>query len=150
MIRRLCHRPYHAQALQIGRVADRPAYLARARVRVHTRTRVRVLDGRLDTSSIHAGLAWYGLWYDLNRGWTHMAKQMREQMPKVTEFVDACREVFGVALINRMIRSATKDGEPTFYAEEGGVCLGVEAPTAYFIVNPDALIQEPMTKKGKR
>lgn len=79
-----------------------------------------------------------------------MAKPMREQMPKVSEFVDACRSVWGGALVGEMIRSAIKDGEPTFYAEEGGASIGVKEREAAFTVPADTLIQEPIGWKGKR
>lgn len=48
---------------------------------------------------------------------------MREAMPQVTEFIDACRDAFGVAEVDGWIRAGLKDG--TFWAEEGGYTVGV-------------------------
>lgn len=49
---------------------------------------------------------------------------MREAMPQVTEFIDACRDAFGAADVDRWIRAGLKDG--TFWAEEAGHTVGVK------------------------
>ena len=67
-----------------------------------------------------------------------MSKPMRDAMPKVSEFVDACRGVFGVLSINNAIRDGI-DGLPTFYESEGGESIGTPAPKAAFSVSGDAL-----------
>ena len=78
-----------------------------------------------------------------------MSKPMRDAMPKVSEFVDACRGVFGVLSINNAIRDGI-DGLPTFYASEAGESIGTPAPKAAFSVGGDALVQEPMVaRKGR-
>mgnify|MGYP003377382542 CR=1 FL=1 len=78
-----------------------------------------------------------------------MSKPMRDAMPKVSEFVDACRGVFGVSTINNAIRDGI-DGLPTFYASEAGESIGTPAPKAAFSVSGDALVQEPMVaRKGR-
>lgn len=48
---------------------------------------------------------------------------LREEMPLVTDFVDAFRAEFGVAEINEQIRRGLR-GEPTFYAKENGHEIG--------------------------
>ena len=75
-----------------------------------------------------------------------MSKPMRDAMPKVSEFVDACRGVFGVLSINNAIRDGI-DGLPTFYASEGGES---PAPKAAFSVSGDALVQGPMVERKGR
>ena len=78
-----------------------------------------------------------------------MSKPMRNAMPKVSEFVDACRAVFGVLSINNAIRDGI-DGLPTFYASEAGESIGTPAPKAAFSVSGDALVQGPMVaRKGR-
>lgn len=51
----------------------------------------------------------------------------RDLMPITTEFIDAARDVFGVADINASIRSGIS-GKPTFYAEENGQVIGTRMP----------------------
>lgn len=48
---------------------------------------------------------------------------LREEMPKIIEWVDSLRDVFGKAMIDGQIRKGIK-GEPTFYARENGHELG--------------------------
>jgi hypothetical protein len=44
-------------------------------------------------------------------------------MPLVAEFIDACRDAFGVAEINAQIKAGMA-GEWTFYASENGAEVG--------------------------
>ena len=52
----------------------------------------------------------------------------RTSMPLVTAFIDDLRAAFGADEINVLIRGATRDGLPTFYACEGGHSVGVPLP----------------------
>jgi hypothetical protein len=52
---------------------------------------------------------------------------MREAMPEVTAFIDACREVFGTEVVNDSIRRGMR-GEPYFYAEENNIEVGTKFP----------------------
>lgn len=58
---------------------------------------------------------------------TPTQKPMREAMPKVAEFIDACREAFGAETINRAIRNGMAGGTD-FYASEGGHTMGCLLP----------------------
>lgn len=49
---------------------------------------------------------------------------MRDAMPNVAAFIDACRVSFGVAEVDGWIRAGTKDG--TFWAAENGYTVGVK------------------------
>lgn len=51
---------------------------------------------------------------------------MRDVMPGVAGFVDACRDAFGVEEVDGWIRAGLKDG--TFWAEENGHTVGVRPP----------------------
>lgn len=51
---------------------------------------------------------------------------MREAMPQVAEFIDACRDAFGTAEVDGWIRAGLQDG--TFWAEENGHTVGVRQP----------------------
>jgi len=55
-------------------------------------------------------------------------KAARHAMPLVTAFIDDLRAAFGADEINALIRGATRDGLPTFYACEGGHSVGVPLP----------------------
>jgi len=56
----------------------------------------------------------------------------RDQMPITTDFIDYCRESFGLDDINTSIRSGIA-GKPTFYAEENGQVIGTKAqPSGMF------------------
>ena len=44
-------------------------------------------------------------------------------MPLVAQFIDECREAFGVAEINEQIRKGMR-GEGTFWAQENGYEVG--------------------------
>jgi hypothetical protein len=74
---------------------------------------------------------------------------MRDEMPMVTAFVDACREAFGAAEVNASIRSALA-GSDTFYGSERGHTIGKPMQTCAFSVTGDDLpvLQKPT--KGKR
>lgn len=52
---------------------------------------------------------------------------LRADMPLVTEFIDAVREVFGRAAVDAAIRAGL-EGQPTFWARENGFEVGVRAP----------------------
>lgn len=62
-----------------------------------------------------------------------MAKPMRQAMPRVAEFVDAVREAFGAAAVNRAIRNGMAGGTD-FFASEAGCTVGHRpaAPGASF------------------
>lgn len=47
---------------------------------------------------------------------------MRQQMPKVTAFIDALRDAFGAEYIDRQIRNGMRDG--SFRASENGHSIG--------------------------
>lgn len=55
-------------------------------------------------------------------------KNLRQDMPLVTEFVDAMREAFGAEPGNAAIRAGL-DGQPTFWARENGHEIGTKSPT---------------------
>lgn len=55
-----------------------------------------------------------------------MAKPMRQAMPRVAAFIDALREAYGAATIDRSIRAGI-DGQPTFWACENGQEIGTRA-----------------------
>ena len=48
-------------------------------------------------------------------------------MPRVAEFIDAVREAFGRAPVDAAIRAGL-DGQPTFWARENGLEIGVRPP----------------------
>jgi len=54
-------------------------------------------------------------------------KPMRQAMPKVAEWIDACRDAFGAETINRAIRNGLAGGTD-FYAREGGNDIGCQMP----------------------
>ena len=54
-------------------------------------------------------------------------KPLRQAMPKVAEWIDACRESFGAETINRAIRNGLAGGTD-FYASEGGNVIGCQMP----------------------
>lgn len=48
---------------------------------------------------------------------------LRDQMPKVTQFIDELREAFGKEMIDTQIRKGMQ-GEGSFYARENGIEIG--------------------------
>jgi hypothetical protein len=48
---------------------------------------------------------------------------LRDQMPKVTQFIDELREAFGKEMIDTQIRKGMQ-GEGCFYARENGIEVG--------------------------
>lgn len=54
-------------------------------------------------------------------------RSLRADMPLVTEFVDALREAFGRPAVDAAIRAGL-DGQPTFWASEHGIEIGVRTP----------------------
>lgn len=54
-----------------------------------------------------------------------MSKPLRDAMPIVTEFIDACREAFGTEMINNQIQLG-RQGAETFYACENGIEIGTK------------------------
>lgn len=52
----------------------------------------------------------------------------RAAMPLVTAWIDDLRGAFGRELVDGLIRKATVEGLPTFYASEGGRTVGVPLP----------------------
>lgn len=55
-------------------------------------------------------------------------KAARAAMPLVTAWIDDLRGAFGREVIDGLIRKATVEGLPTFYASEGGRTVGVPLP----------------------
>lgn len=53
-----------------------------------------------------------------------MGGSMRDVMPGVAGFIDACRVAFGAEEVDGWIRAGMKDG--TFWAEEAGHTVGVK------------------------
>lgn len=51
------------------------------------------------------------------------AKPLRQAMPRVAEFIDAAREAFGAAAVDRAIRNGMAGGTD-FYASEAGHTVG--------------------------
>lgn len=52
-----------------------------------------------------------------------MSKTLREEMPGVSYFIDAMRELLGKEFVNDQIRRGMQ-GEPTFFASENGHAIG--------------------------
>lgn len=82
-------------------------------------------------------------------------KAARAAMPLVTAWIDDLRGAFGTDLIDGLIRKATVEGLPTFYASEGGRTVGVPLPAlrgveisaANMVINPPE--KEPNAKNRK-
>ena len=55
-----------------------------------------------------------------------MKKNLRDEMPEVTAFIDSMRKEFGAAEIDSIIRRGMR-GEPVFYAREGGIEIGTRS-----------------------
>lgn len=55
-------------------------------------------------------------------------KNARAAMPLVTAWIDDLRGAFGRDMIDDLIRKATVEGMPTFYASEAGRTVGVPLP----------------------
>jgi len=53
----------------------------------------------------------------------------RTAMPLVTAWIDDLRGAFGTEMIDGLIRKATVEGLPRFYASEAGRTVGVPLPT---------------------
>ena len=75
---------------------------------------------------------------------------LRESMPLVTEFIDACRAAFGVASVNESIK-AGMDGFPAFYASENGHEVGtpIPKPKVYTCMTRD-ITSLVTAKKGRQ
>ena len=73
------------------------------------------------------------------------AKPLRQAMPRVAEFIDAAREAFGAAAVDRAIRNGLAGGTD-FHASEGGHTVGhlPAAPGASFTFD-----QLQITRKSK-
>lgn len=130
----------HHKALQTLKVSN-VSNLSRVRARAYTHLRAHDDKvGRLDTAS--NGKALPCPTYVLD--WTPMKPlSMRDEMPIVSAFVDACRQVFGAAEVNASIRSALAGGD-TFYASENGHTIGKPVQTCVFSVSGHDLV--PMRK----
>ena len=84
------------------------------------------------------------------------AKTARAAMPLVTAWIDDLRGAFGTDLIDGLIRKATVEGLPTFYASEGGRQVGVPLPAlrgvevgaADMVINPPK--KEPDADRNRR
>ena len=56
-------------------------------------------------------------------------KNLRQDMPLITAFIDDLRAAFGAEHINPIIKSGI-DGTPGFWAQEGGFQVGTQAKSA--------------------
>ncbi|SNT28772.1 hypothetical protein SAMN06265795_12228 [Noviherbaspirillum humi] len=54
-----------------------------------------------------------------------MKKDLRNEIPEVSRFIDSLRDAFGKEMIDAQIRKGMK-GERTFYARENGIELGTK------------------------
>lgn len=54
-------------------------------------------------------------------------KNLRNEMPNVSAFIDKMREAFGKDMIDEQIRKGLR-GEPCFYAKENGHEVGTKSP----------------------
>jgi len=61
-----------------------------------------------------------------------MTKPLRQAMPTVAAWIDALRDAFGAEEINAAIKAGI-DGQPTFYAAEGGQQIGTKLSSAAVI-----------------
>ena len=80
-------------------------------------------------------------------------KAARAAMPLVTAWIDDLRGAFGTDLIDGLIRKATAEGLPTFYASENGRTVGVPLPAlrGVEISAADMVIEAPkQDAKGRR
>lgn len=70
-------------------------------------------------------------------------------MPKVAAFIDDLRGAFGREVIDGLIRKATVEGLPTFYASEGGRQVGRPLPAlgGVEVGAADMVIVSPKSKK---
>jgi len=64
-------------------------------------------------------------------------RSLRTRMPRVAEFIDACRDVFGVEAVDRAIRNGMRGGAD-FCAEENGLHVGGPFPVCRG-VHPDQM-----------
>ena len=83
-------------------------------------------------------------------------KNARVVMPLVTAWIDDLRGAFGRDMIDDLIRKATVEGMPTFYASEAGCTVGVPLPAvngteisaARMVINPPE--KEPDADRNRR
>ena len=83
-------------------------------------------------------------------------KAARAAMPLVTAWIDDLRGAFGTDVIDGLIRKATVEGLPTFYASEAGRTVGVPLPAlrgveisaADMVINPPE--KEPDADRNRR
>ncbi len=83
-------------------------------------------------------------------------KAARTAMPLVAAWIDDLRDAFGRDMIDGLIRKATVEGLPTFYAREGGRTVGVPLPAlrgveisaADMVINPPE--KEPDADRNRR
>ena len=77
-----------------------------------------------------------------------MTKPARAAMPLVTAWIDDLRGAFGRDVIDGLIRKATVEGLPTFYASEGGRTVGVPLPAlrGVEVGAADMVIHQPERK----
>jgi hypothetical protein len=66
-----------------------------------------------------------------------MSKSLRDEMPETAAFLDSLREAFGAEMINAQSRKGL-NGEPTFWAREGGHKLGTRDTGSTAVVKWDA------------
>ncbi len=74
-------------------------------------------------------------------------KAARAAMPLVTAWIDELRAVFGREEIDAQIIAATRDGLPTFHAQENGHSVGAPLPVGGRAVSAaDMVILRPDPK----
>ncbi len=66
-------------------------------------------------------------------------KPMRQAMPRVAEFIDACAAAWGGQVVGAIIR-AGMDGQPVFHASEGGHEIGTRIPPPAASYTADQLL----------
>lgn len=78
--------------------------------------------------------------------WLIVAKLLRQTMPTVAAFVDDLRDAFGAETINAAIK-AGMDGQPTFWASEGGQEVGTRVDlSGYTVVKTSDMILSPVVE----
>ena len=68
-----------------------------------------------------------------------MSKPLREQMPIVTEFIDACRLAFGKEMVDAQIQLG-RQGAETFYANENDIEIGTKCSIPRVSITADRMV----------
>lgn len=72
-------------------------------------------------------------------------KNLREEMPAVTAWIDSLRDAFGADEINAFIKSGMA-GVPVFYASENGRQVGTPLPAVRAEISAAEMILTPKEK----